>query len=140
MGEAKRRGKRWVLMDDFGIPLNEFCAVWDLTEVEAQEEASSGRLRLCGVPDEAGGYRNVTVRESAAKAWVLREDAPDRVRAKINRAGGLNGLVAWRNTWFERMVWDFKNSTVTLPDGAVYTDVQVRRPDIERLVRSTGPN
>jgi hypothetical protein len=139
MGEAKRRGKRWVLMDDFGIPLNEFCAIWDLTEVEAQTEWSSGRLTLRGFPD-AGGWRDITVRESAAERWVRRKDVPAAVRAKIDRAGGLNGLVAWRNTWFDRMKTDFENNTVTLPDGTVFTDVQVRKSDIERLIRSTGPN
>jgi hypothetical protein len=141
MGEAKRRGKRWVCIDDdFGIPVAEFRAIFDLTLNEQQNEYAAKRLTLHGIPDADGIWRKVTIRERSAKAWVRRKDLPGAVRAKVEAAGGLQALEAWRKTWFERSVIDFENSTITFADGTVFTDVQVRKSDIERLIRSTGPN
>lgn len=137
MGEARRRGsKRWdeVSLNDFDIPLNEFCAIFDLTENETQNEFASGRLPLRGVHDN-GGYRNVSCRESRARAWVDRKDLPTAVRSKIEVAGGLKAIDVWRETWFDRTIIDFENSKITLPDGRVFTDVQIRKSDVDRLIR-----
>lgn len=138
MGEARRRGsKRWgeVSLNDLDIPLNEFCAIFDLTENETQNEWASGRLPLRGVPDDDGGYRNVSIRESRARAWAVSKALPAAVRARVKAAGGLKAVDVWRDTWLDRMIIDFENSKITMPDGTVFTDVQVRKSDIDRLIR-----
>jgi hypothetical protein len=138
MGEARRRqrSKRWdmVSLNDFDIPINEFCAIFDLTENEVQNEFAAGRLSLRGIPAD-NGYRNVTIRESRAQAWITKEELPIAVQSKIDAAGGLRALDVWRETWIDRSIIDFENSKITLPDGTVFADVQMRKSDIDRLIR-----